>query len=244
MTELEEIIGLGFETQIAEVYTALPCRIVQVVDNLEDLRVDVQPLIDTKYSDGTSEEHSLILGVPVIFPQGRMSMLSFPLFVDDTVLCVFSQRGLDNFKSGSGQPAPAADMRMMDSRDAVAIPGLVPFAKSLNKPVNRRWPHSTRDMVLAHNIMSGTECEVRLKQNGDVQITTNQNVIVNCQSANVNAKTSASIDTPQLSINAANTTWTGNVAHTGTFTFNGIPFATHKHTGVTPGMGVSATPVA
>lgn len=35
---------------------------------------------------------------------------------------------------------------------------------------------------------------------------------------------------------------TGNTTISGAWTFNGIPFDTHKHTGATPGSGVSGLP--
>lgn len=37
---------------------------------------------------------------------------------------------------------------------------------------------------------------------------------------------------------------TGNTKISETWAFNGIPFDTHKHTGVTPGSGVSGLPTA
>lgn len=259
---LEELLKLSFSRESAAMYTAIPCRIINIPDSLEDLRVDVQPLINTLYSDGISEEHSEILGVPVVFPSGRTSMISFPLFVGDTVLCVFSQQSLDNFKSGNGSPTIASDFRRMDARDAIAIPGLTPFGKSLNKPAMRSWPHSTQDVVVSHNIALGTEVEIRLKPDGRLIINTNQGVEVNCATADVVASVSTSVTTPLLTVDADQTTWTGditllgNILHTGNYvqtgsytltgtaTLNGIAFDTHKHTGVQTGIGVSGGPTA
>lgn len=259
---LEEILKLSFSRESSALYTAMPCRIINIPASLHDLRIDVEPLVETLYSDGTSEPHSQILGVPVIFPAGRTSLISFPLFVGDTVLCVFSQQSLDNFKSGDGSPTVANDSRRMDVRDAIAIPGFVPFGKSLNNPANRAWPHSSQDVVVSHNIALGTEVEVRLKPDGRLIINTNQGVEINCNTADVVALSSASITTPALTVDAAQTTWngnitlTGNVIHagnyaqagnynlTGTATMNGITFDTHKHTGVQTGIGTSGGPVA
>lgn len=256
LTSFEELLKLSFLNEMAGIYTAIPCRITAIPDNLEDLRIDVQPLIDTLYSDGTSEEHSQILGVPVVFPAGRVSMLSFPLFVGDTVLCVFSQQSLDNFKVSNGTPEVASDFRRMDARDAIAIPGLVPFPKSLNKPANRAWPHDTADFVVAHNIMTGTEVEIRMKRNGDLIINTEQNVSVNCNNATVTASqnidltagNSISLTAATMSVNVGSTSWTGSInqsgdySQTGTYTLDGININLHKHTGVTPGAGTSGGP--
>lgn len=245
---LEEILRLSFITGSEQMYTAIPCIITNIPTNLQDLRVDVQPAIDRQYRDGTSEEHSQILGVPVVFPCGRTSMVSFPLFVGDTVLCVFSQRSLDNFKSGNGTRAIANDQRRMDSRDAIAIPGIVPFGKSLNNPSVRAWPHSTSDLVVAHNIATGSEVEIRMKPSGDLIINTNQNVTVNCNNAAVNAEQSISLSAPSMTVDVGTTTWSGTITQTGDYTQTGtyvldsININTHKHTGVTPGSGTSGGP--
>ena len=108
MTEsvsFEQVLKANFDRGMAEVYTALPCRITNIPSNLEDARIDVQPIINTYYDDDTAEEHSQILSVPVVFPSSKSSMISFPLFVGDVVLCVFSQASLDVFKQGQ-HPQP------------------------------------------------------------------------------------------------------------------------------------------
>ena len=263
-TSLEELLQLSFQSGLAEIYTCLPCRITNIPNNLTDLRVDVEPVIKTKYSDSTDERHSQILGVPVVFPSGRTSLISFPLFVGDTVLCVFSQQGLDNFKQGNGTVAMASDFRRLDSRDAIAIPGMVPFGMSLNNPDVRFYPHNPADLVVAHNIATGTEVEIRLKMNGDVVVNTAQNVIMNCANATLNCDTStvnsttstvntstaelacttASVTASTMTFDVGDTVWNGNVSYTGTITLNGIPFASHKHTGVSAGPNVSGGPTA
>lgn len=248
---LSDYIQTQFQINMAEVYTALPCIVTNVYGSFESQRVDVQPSINTLYKDGTSDEHTQILGVPVLLPGSSTSLVSFPINVGDTVLCVFSQRSMDNFKIGNGQPTVPNDYRKHTDQDAIAIPGLFPFAKSVNRPAIRKYPHNPKtDLVIAHNIASGTEVMIQFKQNGDMIVNTEQQVIVNCKTVELNATESYTINTPTLNINASTTNWSGNIIHsgnytqTGTATFNGIVFATHKHTGVTPGSGVSGGPTA
>ncbi|QYW06627.1 putative baseplate protein [Pseudomonas phage UAVern] len=248
---LTDYIQTQFQINMAEVYTALPCVVTNVVGSFENQRVDVQPSINTLYKDGTSEEHTQILGVPVVLPGSSTSMVSFPINVGDTVLCVFSQRSMDNFKLGNGQPTPPNDYRKFSDQDAVAIPGLFSFSRSPNRSAIRKFPHNPKtDLVIAHNIASGTEVMIQFKQSGDMIINTEQNVTVNCKVGELNATESYTINTPMLKVNAQNTTWTGNITHsgnytqTGTSTFNGIVFDTHKHLGVTPGSGTSGLPTA
>jgi hypothetical protein len=258
---LEELLKLSFYREASGMYTAIPCRITNIPNSLSDLRVDVEPVIQQQYADGSFEEHTQILGVPVVFPTGRTSMLSFPLFVGDTVLCVFSQSSMDNFKQGSGTPQRASDARRMDSRDAIAIPGLYPFGKSLNRAAVRSWPHSTADMVVAHNIATGTEVELRMKPNGDIIINTNQDAFVNSKNATVTVQEKVEVVCTDFVLNASNsisitagssmtisspvTNWTGNIlqtgdyTQTGTYTLDGININLHKHKDVTPGTGTS-----
>lgn len=248
---LSDYIQTQFQVNIADMYTALPCIVTNVVGNFENQRVDVQPSINTLYKDGTSEEHTQILGVPVLLPGSSSSLVSFPVNVGDTVMCVFSQRSMDNFKIGNGQPTVPNDYRKFSDQDAVAIPGLFSFSKSVNRPAIRKYPHNPKtDLVIAHNIASGTEVMIHMKQNGDLVINTEATVTVNCKTGQMNATESYTITTPTLNIDATTTNWTGNIIHTGNYTmtgqakFNGILFDTHKHIGVTPGSGTSGTPTA
>lgn len=253
---LEDIIKTQFQIETAELYTALPCIVTNVVGDLATQRVDVRPSINTFYKDGTSEEHEQILAVPVIFPGSMSTLISWPISAGDTVYCVFSQRSMDNFKIGNGQPTVPTDYRKMDMKDAVAIPGLVPFGKSLNNPANRLFPHSTRDLVISHNVGTSTEVEIRFKPSGDMIVNTNFGVSVNSKTATVTVTDSISLNGPAMNVNVNQTNWTGNIAlvgnltqtgnytMTGTATFNGIVFNTHKHLGVTTGSGTSGLPTS
>lgn len=255
-TDLTDIIITQVQIEQSKLNTAIPCIVTNVVGDLTNQRVDVQPSVNTYYKDGTSAEEEQILGVPVVFPSSSTSIISWPISVGDTVYCVFSQRSIDNFKSGDGRPTIPSDYRKMSRRDAVAFPGLTPFGKSLNNPAARKWPHSTHDLVISHNVGQGTEVEIRLKENGDLVINTDLNIITNSKTATVNATTSITLAAPLMTVNVPQTDWTGNITltgnilHTGNYTmtgvatFNGIPFMTHKHTGVTPGGGTSGGPTA
>lgn len=252
----EDIIKTHIQIEQAKWYTALPCIVTNVVGELASQRVDVQPSINVFYKDGTDEEHTQILGVPVIFPGSSTSLISWPINVGDTVFCVFSSRSMDNFKAGNGQPTVPTDYRKMAVQDAVAIPGLVPFGKSLNNPGVRHFPHSTHDLVVSHNVGTATEVEIRFKENGDLIINTDMNIITNSRTATVNVTEKITLHGPAMDVNVPQTNWTGNITLTGNLiqsgnytmtgvaTFNGIVFNTHKHLGVTPGNGTSGIPTA
>lgn len=247
---LDDYIQTQFQINMKDVATAMPCIVTSVYGDFGEQRVDVRPLINDLSKDGTSEEQPQILSVPVLLPGSERSLVSFPLNVGDTVMCVFSSRSMDNFKPSIGQPTRPNDYRMHSDQDAVAIPGLRSFPRSVNKPAIRKFPHNPRqDLVIAHNIASGQEVMIQLKQNGDLIINTDLNVIVNSNTAEVNARSKITLKAPTMDVNVGTTNWTGNIVHKGNYTmtgqarFNGVLFDTHFHSGVTPGNG-SSGPVA
>lgn len=248
---LSEYLKTEFEYSMAEMWFACPGIISSVSGDLSDMRVNVKPAINELYADGSTEEHLDILSVPLIMPGSGTTLVSFPVNAGDTVMLIFSQRSMDNFKIGNGQPTMPNDARKFQAEDAIAIPGLFTFSKSANRPGIRKYPHNPRtDLCITHNIASGTEVNILFKQSGDMVINTEQDVTVNCKTGVVNATESYTLNTPQLNINATATTWAGNITHTGNYTqtgtstFNGIVFATHKHTGVTAGAATSGGPTA
>lgn len=239
---LSEYLKTEFEYSMAEFWFACPGVVTGVSGDFSELRVTVKPSINELYADGTSEEHLDILSVPVLMPGGANTLISFPVEAGDTVMLVFSQRSMDNFKIGAGQPTMPNDARKFQAEDAVAIPGLFPFSKSSNRPSIRKYPHNPRtDLVIAHNISSGTEVMIQLQNTGNMIVNTEQAVTVNCKTGVLNATESYTINTPTMNINANTTNWVGNIIHQGNYTgtgqarFNGVLFDTHFHSGVLAG---------
>lgn len=239
---LYEVLTNLLEKHQAGMMTSIQAKITKVHGDGEDLRVNVKPIINLVYEDGTEEEQSEILSIPLQMPSTRRSALTLPFEVGDNVTLFFSQRSLDNFKGGKTDPAAPTDLRMMDSRDAVAVLGVHPFSESPNKKGKRTFPHNTKDVVLAHNLGGGTEVEIRLGVDGKVTINGAYDFTVNCKDAAINASNSITVDAissvtvnaPMGTFNIANSEWIGNVIHTGTFTSNGVTVHTHTHTSTAP----------
>ncbi|QDP60433.1 MAG: putative spike protein [Prokaryotic dsDNA virus sp.] len=228
---LEGVLEDFFRYKTSDFYTALVCRVVTVRTNLEDQRLDVQPLNNRILPDGTSKEHSVILNVPVVFPSSKKASLTFPIDVGDIVLCVFSQRSTDNFKASSGSATyTAQDKRRFDVRDAIAIPGVMSFPDAINDPSKRKWSHSTRDLVIVNNIGSSTECEIRLKDNGNIEMRTDQDFyakfndgLIECNNLTIEAQGNFTVNAgsnismtagSDLSLQAS--TWNVNISGTTT----------------------------
>jgi phage baseplate assembly protein gpV len=172
---LSSVLNDFYSYKTSDMYTAIPCRVTTVRVELEDQRLDIQPLTNKSLPDGTTIEQPTILNVPLIFPASKKASMTFPIDVGDIVLCVFSQRSTDAFKASTGSDTYTPDdKRRFSIRDAIAIPGLFPFKDSINDPAKRKWTHSTRDMVITNNIGESTECEFRLKDNGNIEMRTDQ----------------------------------------------------------------------
>lgn len=243
----QEAIQSVIQYQLNNVWTAIPAVIV-AVRSLEQQLVDVQPVVNQKLKDGTINERPPILGVPLIYPASSTSAFTFPVSVGDTVLCVFSMRAIETFKAGVGRPTTPLNAAKFDKKDAMAIPGLFPIANAINNPSKHSLSHSTTDAVISHNLGTNKEVEIRLKDDGSLNITTsNQPVNVIASDVTVLAQ-NITWQATNMTVNVTTTTFNGaiiqngNYTGTGIQTFNGIQFSSHKHTGVTTGSGTSGGP--
>ncbi len=99
----------------------------------DEQKVDVAPLLKKKYSDGTVRNLPVITGVPVEWPvvNDGKSYLIMPLKANDTGKVVFSDRSLDLWLSGEGDPVEPLDNRAHSLSDAVFWPGMRPFKKAI-----------------------------------------------------------------------------------------------------------------
>lgn len=258
---LEELLKSSFQSQLVNQWTAIPCIVVSVRDSLNGQMVDIQPTINQKQKDGTVKERSVILGVPVSFQVSKKAGLTFPIEVGDTGTAIFSMRSMDVWKGSNGLPSTPNNNAKMDKSDAIFFPGIQPPNSAVNNPAKHVLTHSTQDTTLFNNL-GGVEQELRLKKDGSIEITTsNQPVTINCSVANVIATEEINLSAPVMNVDVQLSTFNGNIAvngnithlgnyqQTGTYvltglaTLNGIPFDTHRHTGVTTGLGTSGGPV-
>jgi len=203
---LETILNSQIDFRLSDIYVSM-VAVVTGVSKLNECRIDVQPIVNKQYIEGEILEYPEILSVPVQFPSSSTSALTFPINQGDNVLLVFSQKGLDVFKSGATSAHDPIDMRSFDKRDAIAIPCVNPFSKSINDPVKRTLTHSVDDMVMTHNIGLPTECEVRMKPTGKIELTSALQV---------------EVVSPLLTLTCPNVAITGNLSVAGTFGVLGV----------------------
>lgn len=239
---IQDVLTSAFNSQMQNLYTAIPCIVVNVREGLSGQMVDIQPTINQKFKDGTVKERPTVLGVPVSFPVSSTAGMTFPIKAGDTGLAIFSMRNMDGWKSGNGRPVSPTNFAKMDKGDAIFLPGIQPPSMAVNNPGKHVLTHDTRDTVMFSNIGSA-ECEVRLKADGSIEINTStQPVTINCSEAIVNATTSIQLTSPAMIIDVPDITIVGDITHQGSYsqtgsytlvggqaTFNGVVFNTHVH---------------
>lgn len=247
---LHEILTASSQYALSEVYTNIP-GIILAVKDMGQMVVDVQPTINIRSQEGDENTpRPPILNVPLKMPVSNQGGLTYPVAPGQPVWLEFSMRGMEIWKRGNGSPEAPVDMRTFDPRDCCASP-IYPFQSSPNQSSKRTLTHNPQDVVLVHNIGTGSEVEIRLKPNGDVFINSPTKVTVNCQDAEINAESSTSVNTESFSVNAGSVsfnsgsfvvgtgtyaisatdsaTMTANLSQNGSFVLNGIAMESHRH---------------
>lgn len=119
-----DAIAAIVDARLAGMHIALPGRIEKYERGTH--KAEVKPLLKKRYTDGTEQELSIVVNVPVVWPRTATFEMSAPLKRGDGVLLVFCERSLDAWLQKGGVASPA-DGRKFDLSDAIAIPGLYSF---------------------------------------------------------------------------------------------------------------------
>lgn len=169
-----ETIDSVIDNWMTDVMTCLPAKVIRKYEG--EARVDVSPAIDLIWEDGETAKRSDIYGVPLLYSRSATSQIYFPVKVGDSVLLIFSQRGLDNYKqNGSSTPH---SLRMFNVNDAIAIPTVLQFDKPLDIA-------DENNLVIQHNISKANQSTIRMKEDGGVDILC-PNGALNIQAASIN----------------------------------------------------------
>lgn len=149
--------------RLMHVHTAMPGKVVSY--DFATKKAQIQPMVDKKYTDGTTQPMPVLNNVPVIFPFAGGASITFPVNEGDFCLVVFCERSIDNFLS-NGQQAPPTDPRKFDLSDGVAIMGLLPFSETSPASSNEEF------------LISYGGSEIKITSNGDVTIKTANKVAI------------------------------------------------------------------
>lgn len=208
-----------FDFHMKGVWTVMPCMAISDAV-VEEMRVDVQPMIDGLYDDGSTERRPPIYSVPLQMPATKDSVVWVPVSEGDILLCVFAQRSLDNFKAGTGEFQEPSDYRRFDKRDAIAIPGIFPFKQAVT--ARRTIPSDPKSLSLTNNVGTPQEVTVQLTPSGEILMKAPANK-VKVETTQVELVGTASVDITAPAIN-----------FTGVVTINGVPYLAHFHPAMPP----------
>lgn len=126
---LGQVVRKAIEAQAAALRVSLPGRIEKY--DPATRRADVKPLVRDVYfdMDGVRQAESLpvVTDVPVVFPGGGGSSLTFPVKPGDVCELLFADSSLDVWKARGGEVDPI-EVRPHDLSNGVALVGLQDFA--------------------------------------------------------------------------------------------------------------------
>ena len=162
---LEPILKNFFSDRMSELNFCLPARI-ENIQNIKEGRIDVKPLFIPRYLDNTYSELPVIKNVAIVLPSSNESGFVFSPKQGDTVLLLFAQCNIDNFKAGSVEPYSTVFDRSFDINDAIALVGFSPF--NLN-PINtdkHNKDYELGDVSVFNNLGKENENKINVKKDG------------------------------------------------------------------------------
>ena len=189
---LEPILRNFFSDKMSEMNFCLPARIDNV-QNLKQGRVDVKPLYIPRYLDNTYSELPVIKNVPIVFACANESGQVFAPKQGDTVLLIFSQCNIDNFKAGSVEPYSTVFDRSFDINDAIALVGFSPFNVNPINTEKHKKDYELGDVSTFNNLGKENENKINVKKDGTIKIissstTVESEAMVKMDSPNIKTK--------------------------------------------------------
>jgi hypothetical protein len=113
-----DCLEFAFEQFLKQYFFCLPAIIISYDSSTK--RAEVQPGIKIRTKESIISQ-APILDVPIIFPSGGGYCVLMPLKAGDTILLLFSQRGIAAFKQNFTETSP--DDNLFEKSDAIGIAG-------------------------------------------------------------------------------------------------------------------------
>lgn len=121
---LDETIQVAIESAMAELHTAIPCKVVSV--DFSKQTCVLQPTVKSRIrkEDGTAGwlDMPQIPDVPLHFPTGGGVTMTFPVKEGDEALAIISSRSKDTWQQQGGEQQQI-DLRTHDLSNAFAMVG-------------------------------------------------------------------------------------------------------------------------
>ena len=213
----ERIIKSMISTQVNKVKNCTAAIVIEVGDLINGF-ITVQPLINYVGDNLDTVENPLIYNVPVIMPSTTTCGMVLPVNVGDTVLIVYSNRDLDDFKFGNKNTHDPKDFRLNEMEDVVAYVGFNTTQESVWNPATHSNGHSIDSVKVYNNKGTGSENYVELKSSGDVVV--KSPTLIDADAPMVNAN--------DVIINGVGSVKQFMLTHTHNYTDDGKPMVTNK----------------
>jgi len=127
---LSDVIQSHINATVDNLYTTMPGKITKIWKKGSSTVVDVKPLLNNRARDGQVIEEDGLSGLPVVWPQGGNSYITFPLEVGDNVAIHFSMRNMMEWKNGDGvKPVTPVRRSLHSLNNAFVVPGLLPYSQ-------------------------------------------------------------------------------------------------------------------
>jgi hypothetical protein len=130
---LAEVISETIAAARGGISVAMPATILSY-DPARQI-ASVKPAISMRYeSDGVlvPSPIGIVSNLPVLFPSGGGTSITWNLLPGDQVLLIVCDRSLDEWKSTGAQENVPADIRRFDFTDAIVLPGIRPITQPLS----------------------------------------------------------------------------------------------------------------
>ena len=159
--------------------TAAPAIVVGVSE-LKDGLIDVKPLVNytNPYTRDTIE-YGVLKGVRVIYPSTQSSTICFPVKQGDTVDLIFQSDDISKFIHGNKEQHNPTLLTFGNLLDCVAVVGFETMQDSCFNANNYSTDFDLNDLNIVHNKNTAHEASIKIKQSGEINITSKSNVEIN-----------------------------------------------------------------
>ena len=159
--------------------TATPA-IVDGVSELKDGLIDVKPLVNytNPYTRDTIE-YGVLKGVRVVYPSTQSSTICFPVKQGDTVDLIFQSDDISKFTHGNKEQHNPTLLTFGNLLDCVAVVGFETMQDSCFNANNYSTDFDLNDLNIVHNKNTANEASIKIKQSGEIKITSKSNVEIN-----------------------------------------------------------------
>ena len=159
--------------------TATPAVVVNT-DELKDGFIDVLPLVN--YTNPYNRNHSsrsVLKHIRVVFPSTQSSTICFPVKQGDTVDLIFQSDDISKFTHGNKEQHNPTLLTFGNLLDCVAVVGFETMQDSCFNANNYSTDFDLNDLNIVHNKNTANEASIKIKQNGEIDITSKSNVNIN-----------------------------------------------------------------